>query len=173
MPAAFAERVTLRVARYAARNARALMTVGVRGSLGGSESGVGWLPARWSNGLGDMLLAFGRDLVESAIAAGESGLLAREILPAAHDDVDIVGRQLDAETAARGHLRGDQRRAGSQEGLEDRFARHSMVQNRLHHQRRGLLRRMVDLHLVRPAHDELRGRRVPDRAVLAGDAEPG
>src|SRR5215831_7792020 len=48
-----------------------------------------------------------------------------------------------------------------------------MVQNRSPHQLDRLLRRMIELLLVRTAHDEFRTRGIPDRGVLAGFAVPG
>src|SRR5436853_1970174 len=65
------------------------------------------------------------------------------------------------------HFRCRQRRATAQKWLIYQFPKLSVVQNRPPHQFHWFLRRMIELLLVRPAHDELGRWRSPDGRVLS------
>src|SRR5207253_1945827 len=96
------------------------------------------------------------DLGERAAIRVELRLAPTEILPALNDAIHVFGIKLDAVADALAHFRGDERRSRAQERVVHNGSALGVIEDGLAHQLNGLLRRMVDLLLLRAAHDELR-----------------
>ena len=115
----------------------------------------------------------GLDFVERSAVGFERGFLAGQALPAQDRDIHVLRIEFDSAADAPGQLGGGERCAAAEERFVDQFAALGVIEDRAPHQLDRLLRRMVELLFVRSAHDEFGRRRVPDRRVLAGLAEPG
>src|SRR5579859_4395878 len=114
-----------------------------------------------------------RDVVEPPAVTVERGLLTGQLLPTPDDDIDILGIKFQPVADTLGQFGSGERSTGTQERVIHEFATPEMVQDRAPHQLDGLLRGVIVFVLVRAAHNELGRRRIPDRGVLAGFAEPG
>src|SRR5262249_17018368 len=88
---------------------------------------------------------------------------AGELLPALNDDVDILRVELRAVADALRHVGGDQRGARPKEGIVDRGATLSVIQDGPAHEFDGLLGRAIAFLFLRSAHDELSARASPTR----------
>src|SRR5579862_3506552 len=120
-----------------------------------------------------ILAALLGDLLERPPIPIERRFLAGQLLPALDDHIDVLRIQLDAVADALGYLRGSECGPAAKKRLVNQLATLGVVQDRPPHQLNRLLRRVIKFRFFRSAHDELRRRRIPDRRVLAGFAEPG
>src|SRR6266446_2320022 len=64
---------------------------------------------------------------------------AGEELPSSHDDIDVMGTELDAEAYPAGHLVGDHARPRAEKRVIDRLARSAVVGDRTAHALHGFL----------------------------------
>src|ERR1051326_2719628 len=119
-----------------------------------------------------LLPALLRYLVEAASIAIESRFFSREALPACHDDVDVLGVDLQAIADARSGFCRGQCCSASEERIVYHLSALRVIQDRPPHQLDGLLSRMIEFFLVRTAHDELWRGRIPDGRVLARFSKP-
>src|ERR1039458_7213067 len=96
------------------------------------------------------------DSLECLAAGAERRLLARQVLPALDDDIDILWIEFDSVADALGLFGGDQCRATPEKRIVHRLAAFRVIQNRLAYQFDGLLRGVVTFLLLRSTHDEFR-----------------
>jgi len=107
------------------------------------------------------------DFVERPPVAVERCLLSAQRLPPGNYDVDILRIELYADTNALRQFGGGECSARSEEWVIYQLSSLGVIQDRTPHEFDGLLRRVIELLLVRAAHNKFRRRRCPNRRILA------
>src|ERR1700736_3529964 len=90
-----------------------------------------------------------------------------EELPAAHDDVDIAGIELQTPADPAGHLGGDHTRARAEKRVIDRLAGPAVVDDRAAHALDRLLGAVPPALLALPAAVRIHAGDFPDRGLRA------
>src|SRR5262249_26870484 len=105
-------------------------------------------------------------------AGDQTGLLARERLPAPDCDVHVEWIKFDPETRPTYRLRRDQRGPAADEGVVHGLARPAIVQHRPPHAFNRLLRAVRGLGVLRAARDGPKGRLLAIAGPVALLADP-
>jgi len=79
-------------------------------------------------------LTFSRDLVKGSSVTLKHSLISCELLPTTHDDIDVSWIDIEAVAKAIRLLCGDQRCAGSEEGIVDDVTGSGIIEDRPAHQ---------------------------------------